>query len=1088
MPSTAERQSRGRVARPSAAQQPPSPPPNPRKKQQQRSAAAAAADTAAAQQRTKRRRAEGGGDGGGGITEEDPPPPPVLASLTPSPSPTPSSSPGAVSGSPPPPPPPPLSAFLASHASATSAASYGAPLPLCFPPFSRPFTSASRGLYEGSLPWPLPAPARQASATAEEEDAEDGEEEEEEEDMAGPSASHPASSLSFSQLSALSTAPFPPSASASRPPPFIPPQLDLPYRLSSATFLPSTLHSLTHPPLQEQPAGSPDVLLSPSAAASRSAAAPRGGGMLLLLRLAQSQPSDSSPSASTLSPLLLLLRPTGPLQDQLSLLAQPWPPPSSSSPREAAAAVAFSQLDGALLQLTCTHPDASLPCTIFPTPSSLPLVISHTAARAYVHRIERVGSSWSLVCVDTFAPYTPPLLCLAANCGLCSSTYCEVACVDAGGCIYTWAMQLSPAAEAAAAVDHSGGGAGGADTAQPVRALRAVASLSGERRRVSATLRSFYEEPLQLLQRPLLTFARCAFAPHPRSLLLLLDARLLRVDLAAIAVLAGSPTEDAQLDAVLARPLPLPPLSAVSLPVNRHRADPVRPQALRDHFFRYQRYKHTPHSAVHPEPAATVDDELEEQQEEEEEAESEADGDFTASLRGRSGRRLKAEGAASPGEADGLEQLLGDSDGRGGGQGRVCAMCWVSEWPHLLAVLSSAFLLLVDVRHSAQPLLEWQMPQPLLQPSHLTCIALAGEGSHRSLLLAVWQEGSEQVDVYHCGLTLTSALAAVSSFAPLRLPSFPHAQLSKPSSFRLLHPPRTALTGLAFTVDSDAVSASSPPPRLAPSPHAPASACEEPISMSALPTFRLFLLSSTGAILAQAWTAAEPSSSAADSAEADAAGESDGWIGRPPPVASTAQQPRPLLQSPSPSSASPLWPSDTTPPAWLTRSSVRPSDRIDLTLLFYSPSPQRTHHTAPAALVARRTHSRLLALADAPSLLCRATQASSRSCRSPPFPVSSPAPALTTPASCGGSASDALPLLLFSASLPLLHRRGQSASNGRPSGCSCGCVGCARGGAQRGAASLLHCAAQRIRHRTARAELRVDAAAAAGGRGRGGAA
>ena len=1034
----------------------------------------------------------------------------------------PSSSPVAAQPGPPSPPRPPapassLSAFL-SVVEASSAASSIPPLPLSFPPFLRPFTSASRGLYEGSLSWPLPALERPGHAPAEDAEA----------DREAPdsSSSFPLpSSLSFSQLSALSSAPFASSAYPSRPPPFLPPQLDLPYHLTSSSLLLPSLASLAAPPLQERPARSPSPLLPPSPAQPSDADAGHGSrNRLLLLRLSDSADARQQPTSTT----LLLLHPTGPLQDHLTLFTQPClpgvtpshridaaVPPSDSSTQASiplvpststssplvASLTCSSLLDSAILHVTSTHPDASLPRSIFSSPSSLPLVIAHTATCAYVHRILRVESDWGLLCIDAFTPYTPPLLCLAANTRLCSTAHCEVACVDAGGCIYTWTMELTPTAAAATIAAAHSGEVDRGQAGQAPRPVRAAATLGGEHRRVTATLRSFYEEPLQLLQRPLLSFARCAFGPHPRSLLLAFSDRLLQVDLTTAAALDSSPTGAASFAPSLARPLPLPPLSAVSVPVNRFRHDPPRPQPLRDHYFRHQPYRQPTHHAgnvhnprhtntqanrplreedavesVDAAAGTAGDDGMEEQEEEN----ADGDSDVTIPSGRRSAGLMKGEGAEPDLVDEKPHEMSMESDASGHGDGHIVAMCGVCEWPHLLLLLTSSFLLLVDIRHSAQPLLEWQLPRPLLLPAQLTAVVPPDEGSRRSLLLLVANEALEEVDVYHCYLTTAPALAAVSPFAPLRLAPFPHVQPSSPSSFQLLPPPRTSLTGLALVVVVEALATMALPPlpplSAASSPTA-AAGRGEAASLSALPPFRVFHLSSTGVILSQDWSSGPASDTAEDDElELDPDADAKLRMGRPlSRFVESRMPPPPSLSLPS---TSPLWPSDAAPPIWLTRSSVNPSDRLDLTPLFYShrqqPHTLTAHPVQPLPLAVCVLSVTLTSLVGT----CKPVQVCYRDCRSPHLRVSWPA-ILTCHLLCDDESFvvDVLCLSVYLCAPRFMHRRGHSVSASSVHHRSRGCVSCAGGQSAGGAQSVLHCPSQRVRDRSSCAGMRLDRAA-----------
>ena len=714
------------------------------------------------------------------------------------------------------------------------------------------------------------------------------------------------------------------------------------------------------------------------------------------------------------SHLQLLTLPTS------SLLSSP--PPSLASPPPP---FISRPLDAPIVRLTTSQSDSAAAHTAFTSVSDLPLLLTHTAGGCcFVHRIlatspvnsaalhspssedspssSTLPSTFTLLLLDCLRPCSP-LLCIAPNIRLCSSNYCEVAGVDVQGRLYLWQMDMGGTVEEEEGEEE--GDRGGDEALQQRGRERLLSSSSissppvqrvAPHRRLRVFERLAYDWPSSRRRPPSspsspppLSFARCCFASHPRHLLVAFTDRLLQVDLTGLSLLPssddvnGGATDDPSAapspSTIPSALLPLPPFLASSLPVNRPpRRAPPRPQLMRDHFFRYQRYRHS-----YPTPRATTGEEdggealpSQEGTMEEEERETaflglppershEGEGRVKAERSGR--RKVNAPKAEEQMED---EERPEKGEGWYGEGGRVLGLCEVREWPHVVVVLTSSFLLVLDTRHSSQPLHEWQLPTPL----HRACQVSAIRLSSQALLISVWAEWGEDVTLYCCTRTSsTGSPTVVAAFAPLRLPSFSRWPLTAMTSFSLLPLCVPSLVGLSFLVDSPSV-----PTGLA--------------GATSLPPFTALHLSSAathGAVVWQQWRAPVIAG--------------DGW---------TVTAPH---EGPHPSFPTALFPSDAHPPAWL--STAGPCDKVDLTPLFKGLhtatdsaallTPSTTQHTQPST----RLTSQCAALCGLCSDVCGVAVLygspfpSAAGPELPPFPVCAmhtlcPSPHSAVPPSC----------------------------------------------------------------------------------------
>ena len=452
--------------------------------------------------------------------------------------------------------------------------------------------------------------------------------------------------------------------------------------------------------------------------------------------------------------------------------------------------------------------ESELSSHTFGSVAALPLLLTLTRGGAYAHRLGRSGGEdgqWRLTLLDCLLPSAAPLLCLAANHRLSSAAYCEAACVDALGDVHLWLVHLSGGGEDGEGKEEGEDGEEGpeAEGAGPLYPSSFVPapSLAASRRGVRSIPRSSYAASLDPSPRPL-SFARCCFAPHPRSLVVALDAACTRLDLSySEAEMGGGGLLFSSAPAV--SPVPLPPLQSVSVPIHRSRDEVSRsPALLRDHFFPYQLYRTAARGRARraQQPSSTSPADASEQQPQPLESEEEGEGgeealrpetaftDEVDVLGGGGGGRLKAEESKEVGAAASND-----------GGGRVWGLCAVAEWPQCLALLSSSHLQLLDLRYSQQPLLEWQLPRRVQGPCHVSALLLPpSRTAGQSLLLAVCSSDSGEVSLFHCSRPTSPSASLVAPFAPLRLPSFCHLQAQASTAFALLTQSAPALTGLAL--------------------------------------------------------------------------------------------------------------------------------------------------------------------------------------------------------------------------------------------------------------------------------------------------
>ena len=835
-----------------------------------------------------------------------------------------------------------LPAFLAAHSgpSAATAADplvggvslslpLSLPLPLPLPPFCRPFTSAQRGLYQPCA-WPLPEVAEPRGAgqrsrgrgdSGGEPGGGDGDGDGDWHGARGPSPA--LSSLSQASEPSSSSPPFSPFSSLAR---FAPPHTELPFARTASALLSSGEVAALPPPSPSGLAHPPDAAL------------PLQGSALLALRLRW--------AASPTSALLLLVQAGGERRDELQLLAAPCDDSAAfASSASSAASLHLHDavtLEAAIVRVTCSASDSRVATSTFSALRELPLLISATAAAAFVHRVGWRDGRFVLHLLDCLVASTPPLLCLAANVRLCSAAYCEVACVDAAGCIALWAMH----------VDHAEDGDSDEDRRRP--------ALAAAHRRVTTALRSAYEEPQRppIAQRPPLRFARCLFAPHPRSLVVAFEDHVVRVDLGS----RGRPVrvQRAGEEGSAAAPfscsaLSLPRLSASSVPVNRHRLEPERPQELRDHFFRYQRYRQRSGpadiagSTGRAEQADATNTAPRSNSEREWDDGALSDGasgpgalpmHATASPRRR--RRVRARAEAQSTDAE----LPAEGAGADGADdGRVIDVCAIDGWPLTVAMVSTGFVMLLDLRHSTRPLVEWQLRAPLHRPCHLQAVTV-DDIARSSLFLTVWDAAAAEATLYHCVLRAEGAAASPSViFAPIRLSSFPHVASPTPRASSLVRPTRKALLGVAVLVLGSSGAA------------------------AALPSLRVVQRAAGGVLLCQDWRTdrAQPFGEAAVGV---GEGEPTDRVGGMRPARISAADPAAISASQTAEE----------PPPWLHRSTANPCDVVDLSPLFYGPLA----FIAPLA----RSQSALLLSCDPSTRGCLFTTECSRPVR-PAIPLSS---------------------------------------------------------------------------------------------------
>ena len=537
-----------------------------------------------------------------------------------------------------------------------SAPSHSLSLPLVLSPLQRPFSSVQRGLYH-CQPWPVHC--SHGSQPPRDED--------------GPTDDSGAS--------------------------FRPPQSELPYRSSSLFQL------LALPVVNDTVA-----LSQPGSDSARPAQSLQSSIRLPLLRDASAATNAPSPSQGQSRNALLALTvrdrgedwlvvvfATGATSSTLALLTVPAAfatRPSTLLSSSGDVSLSAELLDSvspawlsaptesAITRIECCD---SPPLPVYSSLACLPLVVAHNEQQATVYCLtRRVAASTShpapllrLTTLDTLRPFTSPLLTVTANHRLCSPSACEIAAVDAGGCLYIWNIQAGTRIEEqhhlqARRSSKDEGAVGEAE--EPSELAESGAALDS--RHVRLILRSSYDAPNRISSASLLPFVRCFFAPHPRSILLALPDSIVAINLSSVR------TDGVSDDAVDSRVLRVPVLSATSLPVNRYRRAPDRPQLIRDYFFPYQLYRaaqRTQQRALKAEPLT--------ERKEEKVTES---GEQSVQLPSGPAPRNTAEQVESG-------ELLD-------------AVC-VPGFQFVLAVLSSSYVQLVDIRHSEQPMVEWQHEQ-----------------------------------------------------------------------------------------------------------------------------------------------------------------------------------------------------------------------------------------------------------------------------------------------------------------------------------------------------------------------------------------
>ena len=763
----------------------------------------------------------------------------------------------------------PSSAVVASSASSPPSLS----LPAVLQPFQRPFSSLQRGLYH-QLSWPLHCTAHRPR---------DGD-------------------TSTDELTATATTTG-----------FVPPHFDLSYTPSSSFQIVAL------------PAFGESTLSASSMTASSTAVSLQQSHHRLPLWTRGSAAAANAPPApaqSTSPNALLVLTvhdggenwhvivfATGDDLSSVALLTLPAhcllspPPVLSSSDRVTLSADLLhsasplwrsAAADSAIVRIECCD---SPPLPLYPSLAALPLIVAHSEQRAVLYCItRRVAPSASnlipllrLSALDALCPFTAPLLCVAANHQLCSSTACEVAAVDAGGCVYLWTVDARTRIEQQwltqqdSSDEHDSEG-GEVDEAAELREMvESEAALDS--RHVQLILRSSYEQPNHISALSSLSFARCFFAPHPRSMLLSLSGTLFVINIRGPRT---DGTSDLDIDS---RILPVPDMSAPSVPVNRYRRMPHRPQPIRDYFFQYQSYRAAQRTQQHSIKA-----------EQPSKHQVQKDGD---------------DGERSSATRSDAQSIAGCVK-----SGELLDAVRVPGFPFLIAILSSSFVQLIDIRDSVQPMVEWQHEQRYSSSSRPSVMAYTmdvgrDQRGGRHILLLISEAMECAVLLYHCVLgsaisssaataaaafvTPQSAASPLLQFASMRLPSFGEIAAPSPSAFLLLPLAPQPLIGLSVQLSPIDESRSTTSP---------------------LPSFTLFQLSRSGALLLQRWTATGngdlPDHKTVEASDAECGGEMD--------VENVRQLSRPVLSS----VCGLLFPSDECAPAALRSAVVRRHDVLDL--------------------------------------------------------------------------------------------------------------------------------------------------------------
>ena len=736
-------------------------------------------------------------------------------------------------------------------------------LPVVPAPFQRPFSSVQRGLYH-QQPWPL--------HHSEQPQREDG---------------------TVSEEPAVS--------------PFVPPHSELPYTASSSFELlaPPALRdsfqsSLSMIDSSRSVSALPSSIRLPYSLSDSSAACaadtPSSSANALVALTLHEEGVDwlvvvFALGAASSSALALLIVPAASVLSSADDSSE-----SSSHPltltadllRSASLVWQSVATDSAVRHIQCCD---SPPLPVYSSLASLPLLIAHSEQQAVVYCITRRAASTDshpapllrLTALDTLRPFTSPLLCVAANHRLCSPTACEVAAVDAGGCVYIWTVDAHTRMEQQRHM-HSGQLGDESDeeeenATQPRDIPDSGAAL--DRRHVHLILRSSYD-PSSHIAPPSLSFARCLFAPHPRSILLALSTTIVLINVRS-ARNDGSSSVD-----IDSRALPMPVRSASSVPVNRYRRAPDRPQLIRDYFFPYQIYR----AAERTQQQSVKSEQPTQRKEEKRE-------DGSPGLISSTAPRKPAEYVES---------------------GELLDAACVPGFPFVLAVLSSSYVQLVDIRHLEQPMVEWQHEQRYCggrRPHIIAHTADAGtdQVAGRHVLLLTSESVECAVLLYHCVLGsacgTSAAGAAFTSqscasprllFASMRLPSFGDVSAPSPSAFRLLPFTPQPLVGLCALLSPNNNSVA---------------------SHSALPPFVLLHLSRSGALMTQRWTAADSPTRQCAMAQEDAA------------EARTSSEP-PLSRAVLSSLGGLLFPSDECAPASLRSTTVRRHDVLDLSAAMHA--------------------------------------------------------------------------------------------------------------------------------------------------------
>ena len=757
-------------------------------------------------------------------------------------------------------------------------------LPLLFPPFQRPFSSVQRGLYHQPH-WPLHSTGRQSV-----------------DDDGASSFVPPHSELPYAPYSpfqfialpvsdgsvALPSSVNDSSSSITEPPPL--PSIRLPLRVRRSSSAAAAAAADRESRAGDVPSASSNALLVLTL---------QDGGVEWLVVVFATGSGSSSVALLTLPASVLSS------EDRSAL--------HSLSPADATAMSAdllrfasplwqSAAADSPIVGIQCCD---SPPLTSYSSLSSLPLVVAHSEQQATLYCITRRAASSAshsgpllrLTALDVLRPFTSPLLCVSANHRLCSPTIAEIAAVDAGGCVYMWTVDATTRIEEQHSMQPTLD-RDNEDDEEEVSSSIAESDAELDRRQVSHILRSSYDEPSHIATLPSLTFARCIFAPHPRSIVLalsdvvnVLNVRTCRTDSSA----------DLRVDSRL---LPVPVQSAVSVPVNRYRRAPERPQLIRDYFFSYQIYRAAQRTQLQQSVKAELGkDEL---------AES-----FSNPV-------------TSPASASRTEHVR---------NGELLDAVGVPGFPFVLAVLSSTYVQLIDIRHSAQPMMEWQHEQPFSsnkRPHLIPYTSDVGDEQRagRHVLLLVFESTECAVLLYHCmlGAAFSSSAAHVTShstaspallFANMRLPSFGDITTRSPSAFQLLPFTPQPLTGLCALV-------------------VPPASHGDGQQAHSLPPLTLLQLSRSGALIMQRWRAV------ADHNNMKGADEESG-DGRADELSSLNQLPRVVLSSVS----GLLFPSDQCAPAFTTSAVVRRHNVFDLSsamhALLYGRHTVRSIGTHPAA-------------------------------------------------------------------------------------------------------------------------------------------